>query len=119
MVPGLILSALVPVSILVPNGYDGLVIAVMSVAFFGQGATNQGWTVLADIAPKKIIGITAGLFNLITNLSGILIPIVIGVILEYTGSYDWALLFIGALPLLGAFLYLFVMGDIKRLEIEL
>jgi ACS family D-galactonate transporter-like MFS transporter len=117
-VTGLVLAALVPVSILVPAGQDTLVILIMSIAFFGQGASNQGWTVISDIAPSNLVGVTAGLFNLITNLSGILIPIVIGVILQFTGSYNWALLFIGALPLIGAFLYVFVMGDIKRLEIS-
>jgi ACS family D-galactonate transporter-like MFS transporter len=117
MVTGLVLASLLPLSILVPQGQDGLVIVIMSIVFFGQGATNQGWTVISDIAPKQLIGVTGGVFNLITNLSGILIPIVIGVILQYTGSYNWALLFTGALPLIGAFLYVFVMGDIKRLEI--
>jgi ACS family D-galactonate transporter-like MFS transporter len=117
-VTGLGLAALVPLAILVPSGNDALVILIMSIAFFGQGASNQGWTVISDIAPANMIGVTAGLFNLITNLAGILIPIVIGVILQFTGSYNWALLFIGALPLIGAFLYLFVMGDIKRLEIS-
>lgn len=116
-VTGLVLAALVPVSILVPADQDALVILIMSIAFFGQGASNQGWTVISDIAPSNLVGVTAGLFNLITNLSGILIPIVIGVILQFTGSYNWALMFIGALPLIGAFLYVFVMGDIKRLEI--
>jgi len=115
---GLILAALVPAAILVPEGQDSLVILIMSVAFFGQGASNQGWTVISDIAPKNLVGVTAGIFNLITNLSGILIPIIIGVILQFTGSYNWALLFIGAMPLIGAFLYIFVMGDIKRLEIS-
>jgi len=116
-VTGLCLAALVPLSILVPSGNDSLMILIMSIAFFGQGASNQGWTVISDIAPANVLGVTAGLFNLITNLSGILIPIVVGVILQFTGSYNWALLFIGALPLIGAFLYVFVMGDIRRLEI--
>jgi ACS family D-galactonate transporter-like MFS transporter len=34
-----------------------------------------------------------------------------------TGSYFYSLIYVGALPLLGAFLYVFVMGDVKRLEI--
>ena len=48
-----------------------MVIAIMSLAFFGQGMTNLGWTVVSDIAPKKLIGLTGGLFNFTTNLAGI------------------------------------------------
>ena len=88
----------------------------MSVVFFGQGASNLGWTVLSDIAPRQLVGLSAGFFNLITNLSGIITPIAIGVILQFTGSYDLSFAFIGALPLLGAILYVFAMGDIKRME---
>ena len=117
IVTGLIMAACIPLVNYIPQGQDGLVILVMSICFFGQGATNLGWTVISDIAPKQLVGITGGAFNLVTNLSGILTPIIIGVILQYTGSYDLSLLFIGALPLIGAFLYVFVMGDIKRLEI--
>jgi ACS family D-galactonate transporter-like MFS transporter len=114
---GLILAAFVPLANLVPAGQDGLVILIMSIAFFGQGASNLGWTIISDIAPKQMIGLTAGIFNLVTNLAGILIPLIIGIILQVTQSYDWSLLFIGALPLLGAAIYVFVMGDIRRLEI--
>ena len=117
IVTGLILASLLPLAILIPEGQDGLIIAAMSLVFFGQGITNQGWTVISDIAPASLLGVTGGLFNLVTNLSGILIPVIIGFVVEYTGSYNNALIFTGALPLLGAFLYVFVMGDIKRLEI--
>ena len=117
IVTGLILASLLPLAILIPEGEDALIIAAMSLVFFGQGITNQGWTVISDIAPASLLGVTGGLFNLVTNLSGILIPVIIGFVVSYTGSYNNALIFTGAMPLIGAFLYVFVMGDIKRLEI--
>lgn len=116
IVTGLILAASVPLANYIPQGQDGLVILLMSIAFFGQGASNLGWTVISDIAPRQLIGVTSGIFNLITNLSAILTPIITGVILQVTGLYDIALTFIGAMPLIGALLYVFVMGDIKRLD---
>jgi ACS family D-galactonate transporter-like MFS transporter len=118
IVTGLVLASMLPLSILIPEGQDGLIIAAMSLVFFGQGITNQGWTVISDIAPANLIGVTGGLFNLVTNLSSILIPVIIGFVVEYTGSYNYALIFTGALPLLGAALYIFVMGDIRRLELD-
>lgn len=115
---GLLLAACLPIVNYIPEGKNWLVILVMSIVFFGQGASNLGWTVLSDVAPQQLVGLSAGFFNLITNLSGIITPILIGVILQYTGSYDLSFAFIGALPLLGALLYIFAMGDIKRMEFK-
>jgi ACS family D-galactonate transporter-like MFS transporter len=77
IVSGLLLASTIIAANYVPAGHNGLVIAVMSVAFFGQGLTNLGWTVLSDIAPKQVIGLTAGIFNFSANVAGILTPVVI------------------------------------------
>ncbi|MDP3737826.1 MAG: MFS transporter [Hyphomonadaceae bacterium] len=97
---------------------DVVVIAILSVAFFGQGMVNLGWTLISDIAPVKYVGLTGGIFNLCANLAGIITPIVVGFIVAGTGSFFFALAYIGALALLGAFAYIFVVGDVKRVEIE-
>jgi ACS family D-galactonate transporter-like MFS transporter len=89
----------------------------MSVAFFGQGMTNLGWTVLTDLAPKNMVGLAGGFFNMITNFAGILTPLILGGILQLTGSYFYSLIYVGAVPLVGAALYIFALGDIKRLEV--
>jgi ACS family D-galactonate transporter-like MFS transporter len=94
------------------------VVAIMSVAFFGQGAVNLGWTLITDVAPKQLVGMTGGLFNLCTNLAGIVTPIVIGIIVDRTGSFVGALAFISALALVGVFAYVFILGDVRRVEME-
>jgi MFS transporter, ACS family, D-galactonate transporter len=94
------------------------VVAIMSFVFFGQGMCNLGWTVITDVAPKGYIGLTAGIFNLCANLAGIVAPIVIGVIVGKTGSFVGALTFMGSLALAGVFCYVFILGDVKRLEID-
>lgn len=114
---GLILASSLILANFVPEGQDTLMIAIMSLAFFGQGMTNLGWTVLADLAPKQMIGLAGGFFNMITNFAGILTPFILGVILQFTGSYFYSLIYVGVLPLLGAALYVFALGDIKRLEV--
>jgi ACS family D-galactonate transporter-like MFS transporter len=93
------------------------VIIIMSVAFFGQGMTNLGWTVLTDLAPRNMVGLAGGFFNMITNLAGILTPFILGAILQFTGSYFYSLIYVGLLPLVGAALYVFALGDITRLEV--
>jgi ACS family D-galactonate transporter-like MFS transporter len=95
---------------------DVLVIAAMSVAFFGQGMVNLGWTLLTDVAPKRLIGLTGGVFNLCANLAGIVTPLVVGFVVAATGSFEWALGFIGIVAALGALSYLFLLGDVKRVE---
>ena len=97
---------------------NGLVIAVMSIAFFGQGMCNLGWTVVADIAPKKLMGLTGGVFNFCANVAGILTPLVIGFLVNATGSFVGALAYIATLALLGVVCYVVILGDIHRLEIE-
>ena len=102
----------------VPTGSDTLVIAIMSVAFFGQGMTNLGWTVISDVAPKEHIGLTAGIFNFSANLAGIVTPLVIGYAYQSTGTFVGPLIYIGVVALLGAFSYSVILGDIHRLELE-
>jgi ACS family D-galactonate transporter-like MFS transporter len=95
---------------------DRLVIAVMSVAFFGQGMVNLGWTLITDVAPKPLMGLTGGVFNLCANLAGIVTPLAVGFIVAATGSFFYALGFIGVLALIGAGSYVFVLGPVKRVE---
>lgn len=93
------------------------VIAILSVAFFAQGMAALGWTLVSDIAPAGMLGLTGGIFNLAANLAGIVTPLVVGVIVSATGSFVWALAFIGSIALVGAASYIFVVGDIKRIEL--
>lgn len=115
IVGGLLLASLIIIANFVEN--DTMVILIMSIAFFGQGMVNLGWTLIADIAPKPMIGLTGGVFNLCANLAGIVTPIVVGLIVGATGSFYGALAFIGGLALVGAASYIFVVGDVKRIEI--
>ncbi|MFM0244539.1 MFS transporter [Paraburkholderia sediminicola] len=91
------------------------VIAILSVAFFAQGMAALGWTLVSDIAPDGLLGVTGGIFNFAANLAGIVTPLVVGFIVAATGSFVGALVFIGALALIGALSYIFIVGDIKRI----
>jgi ACS family glucarate transporter-like MFS transporter len=96
-----------------------VVMALMSVAFFGKGFGALGWTVIADTSPKPLIGVNGGLFNLIGNLAGITTPIAIGYIVKRTGSFHDALIFIVAMALLAIVAYLPIVGEIKRVDFKL
>ena len=93
-----------------------LIITVMALAFFGKGIGALGWAVNSDAAPKAFAGLSGGVFNMLGNLSLITTPIIIGYIVQNTGSFDGALVFVGANALVTVLSYLFIVGDIRRLD---
>jgi MFS transporter, ACS family, D-galactonate transporter len=113
---GLLLASTIVIANFVES--NEVVIAVLSVAFFGQGMVNLGWTLITDVAPKKLIGLTGGVFNLCANLAGIVTPLVIGVIVGATGSFFGALAYIAVIAAIGALSYIFVVGDVHRVEVD-
>jgi ACS family glucarate transporter-like MFS transporter len=114
---GLILSG----SIMLANYVSAqwAIIAIMSLAFFSKGFGALGWVVISDASPKEMVGLSGGIFNFAGNLASIVTPIVIGYILETTHSFNGALIFVGSMGLLGAMSYLFIVGEIKRLELAI
>ncbi len=98
-------------------GSEALVMFLMSAAFFGKGFGSLGWAVVADTAPKEIIGTTGGLFNSLGNIAGIITPVVIGYILQETNSFANALVFVGTHGIIAVCSYWFIVGKIERLKI--
>ncbi len=113
---GLLLSS----SIILCNYADSawLVIVLMSMAFFGKGFGSLGWTVVADTAPKELIGTTGGVFNAFGNTAGIVTPVVIGYLLQSSGNFEWALVYVGAHGLLAVASYWLLVGKIQRFELK-
>ncbi len=97
---------------------DAVVIGIFSFAFFCQGMTGLGWTVISDIAPHELMGITGGIFNFAANLAGVITPIVIGEIIGATGSFTLALAYVGMAALAGAASYIFLLGDVERIVLD-
>jgi ACS family glucarate transporter-like MFS transporter len=97
---------------------DMVVVAVMSLAFFGKGVGALGWAVVSDTSPKEAGGLSGALFNTFGNTAGITTPIVIGYIVQGTGSFAGALVYVGANAALAICCYLFIVGDIKRVSLS-
>ena len=115
-----IIAGLLLASTIVAANYvqsNELVIAILSLAFFGQGMVNLGWTLITDVAPRGLVGLTGGVFNLFANLAGIATPMVIGIIVGATGSFYYGLAYIAAVAILGVLSYVFVVGEVKRVEL--
>ncbi len=116
IIAGLLLASTIILANYVKS--DTVVIAIMSLAFFAQGMAALGWTLVSDIAPEGLLGLTGGIFNFAANLAGIVTPLVVGFVVAATGSFVGALLFIGVVALIGALAYIFVVGDIKRISLD-
>ncbi|UIJ47376.1 MFS transporter [Sphingomonas cannabina] len=115
LVVGMILATLIIACVWVEA--EWLVVTLMAVAFFGKGIASLGWAVMADVAPRQLAGLSGGVFNMFGNMAGIVTPIVVGYIVAATGSFDLALVFVGAHCLLTIFAFLVIVGPIRRLEL--
>jgi ACS family glucarate transporter-like MFS transporter len=94
-----------------------IVTLLMSLAIFGKGIVAVDWTLVSDTAPKEITGMAGGLFNMFGNISGIFTPIIIGYIVQTTGSFEGALYVVAGHALLGAAAFL-SMGTLRRLQLD-
>ena len=100
------------------TGVEWMVVALMSLSYFGKGVGALGWAVNADTAPKEITGLSGALFNTCGNLSSIVTPIAIGYIIGATGSFNWALVFVSIHAFLAIVSYIFIVGKIQRFELK-
>jgi ACS family D-galactonate transporter-like MFS transporter len=115
-----VIAGLVGASTIAAANYverDWVVIAVLSIAFFAQAMSSSGWSVISEVAPRSQLGLVSGLFSASANLSGIVTPLVIGAILQATGSFYGALAFVGGVALVGALSWIFLIGEIRPIEI--
>jgi D-galactonate transporter len=98
---------------------DWVVVALMSLAFFGKGVGALGWAVVADTSPKEAIGLSGSIFNMFGSVAGIVTPIVIGYLVATSGgSFNGALVFVGINAVLTIFSYLVIVKSIKRVVLR-
>ncbi|PWJ57972.1 ACS family D-galactonate transporter-like MFS transporter [Dyadobacter jejuensis] len=106
-------------SIIFANYSDStfLVIAFLSLAFFGNGLASITWVFVSLMAPKQMIGLVGGVFNLIGGLAAVVTPIAIGYLVD-GGDFKPALFYIGSVAMLGFFSYVLLVGKVERIIIK-
>jgi len=114
---GLIGGSVIMFAAVVPEAWMAL--ALLSVAYSSLTVAATGiWSLPADVAPSsRHVGSIGGLQNFASNLAGIFTPVLIGVLVDQTGSFVAPLAVIGAISLIGAANYLFVLGKIEPLSV--
>lgn len=92
-----------------------LVIVFLSVAFFGNGLASITWSLVSAWAPKRLIGLTGGMFTFIGNLSSIATPIVIGLLVDGS-SFAPAFVYMTVVTLAGIVSYVVLVGGVERVR---
>lgn len=90
------------------------VVFFFTFAFFCNGFASITWILVSLLAPKRLIGLTGGVFNFFGNLASAVVPFVIGVIVKH-GGFAPALGFIAAVALGGVLSYLLLVGRVERI----
>lgn len=113
IIGGLLLSSVIMGANYVEAPY--LVVGFIALAFFGNGLASIGWSLISSVAPRRLIGLTGGTFNFISNLSGITTPLVIGY-LARGGNFAPGLTYIAVIAVIGALAYILMIGKLEPVE---
>lgn len=118
LVGGMLLSSVIVLSAFTPNTYICLglfAVSYSSLAFTGASV----WALPADVAPTPgHVASIGGIQNFAANLAGIVISTFTGLMLVLTsGSFVIPLTAAGVACLVGAGVYLFMLGEIRPLPV--
>lgn len=117
LAPGLVLGMASFASLFTPSLAGTL--ACLSVATFGVLLTNSVvWATNAEVAPVEQGGRAAAVQNCVGNGGGLLAPIVVGYLLQVTGSWWAPMLATAIVALVGSGVYLFMLSDEARFSAE-
>jgi MFS transporter, ACS family, D-galactonate transporter len=92
-----------------------LVVMFLTISSFGNGFSSISWVMVSSLAPKRLIGLTGGVFNFFGNLPSILVPIIVGSLI-HGNNFKPALVYISIVALMGALSYIFIVGQVERVE---
>ncbi|QGZ64805.1 MFS transporter [Paraburkholderia acidisoli] len=94
-------------------------VAVLLLCIAKSGTTvaaSQVWALPGDVAPPNAVSMVAGLQNTVSNLGGVVGPVITGAIVGMTGSFVPALLFSAALIAIAIVNYLFLLGKVEPIQ---
>jgi len=92
-----------------------LIILFLTIAGFGNGFSSIAWVFVSELAPKRLLGLTGGMFNLFGNLAAIVVPLVIGLLVR-ENNFAPGMVFVAILALTGALSYIFIVGRVERIK---
>ena len=96
-----------------------LVIGLLSFSFaMAIAASPSIWAIPGDVAPDvNLIGTIGGIQNTVSNIAGIVSPIITGYLVYVTGDFKLALIVSGFLACIGALSYIFIVGRLESIKL--
>lgn len=95
---------------------NAIALSILTFAFFAQGVSSNSWSIIAEAAPRTLMGTTGGIINFTGHIAGIVTPILIGFIIRETQSFELVLAYVSLAGLVGALSYTVLIGKIHRIE---
>lgn len=105
----IVIGAFLAAAAVAPVAYvESLNVAMLllSIGFFSSSLTGGVvWTLAADVAPPELVGSLGSIQNFAGYIGGTLAPIITGVIVARTGSFNYVFLASSVICILGALSY--------------
>ncbi|MDN3017975.1 MFS transporter [Paenibacillus sp. BSR1-1] len=116
MTIGMVLSLAIIPAAFVTDVFAAL--ALISLSLGGMMFANGGsWAIVADIAPKNMVGTLAGMQNFIGNISGWIAPILTGFLADKLHNFVAALVLAGVIGALSVVLYIVLLRN-EKIEVK-
>jgi ACS family glucarate transporter-like MFS transporter len=94
-------------------------VALLTLSVAGEtGIGGMMWTIGAEVSPPKMAGSFTGSMNTIGAMSGIVAPVLTGIIVKLSGSFRLALAIGGCFVLLAALSIFWIVPEIKPIELQ-
>ena len=100
---------------LIADNRTALAILILANVAFGVYSTSP-WTIAQTIAGPLAAGRWAGLQNFIGNLAGVVASALSGFVADKSGSFIWPFALTAGVALMGALVYLFVLGPVEPMK---
>jgi ACS family glucarate transporter-like MFS transporter len=96
-----------------------IAVALLTLSVAGEtGIGGMMWTIGAEVSPPKMAGSFTGSMNTIGAMSGIVAPVLTGIIVKLSGSFRLALAIGGCFVLLAALSIFWIVPEIKPIELQ-
>ena len=108
---GMGLAPIIVTVAIAPNRTAAMVFLVLACMSYGVYSSSH-WATTQTIAGPLAAGKWSGLQNFIANLAGVVAPLITGFVVDKTGQFFWAFAIAAAVALVGAVVYVFLLGRI-------
>lgn len=118
LVGGMLGSATIGLAAFSPT--VGLALTALCFANFAATFASAAlWALPSDVAPNRAnVATIGGIQNMAANLAGIISPIMIGIIMQYTHSFTLPLEIAGVVGIAGALIYGFWLPRVKPMALD-